>query len=319
MEDDEIPWTRSQTGFSGVDTVLDTSNSTLIVGAMRMTCKKPVAFLFACLLALFATATMARDIGTVVSADAGATLIRLQKSAKLAAGSGISEGDVIVTNRSAQVQLLFLDQTRIAIGPNSRFVVEDITLRSNGTARTFAVSAVEGSFRFITGKSRKSAYAINTPTATMGIRGTAFDFVSRKQRGTDVILFTGEVRLCGRAGNCAMVAGDCMAVRMDGGSNFSAMTKKGQRRDMIAGGFNFVQDQTRLRSDFRTATRSCGRDAVVPREIRQGNREVRPEPPAPEPPAPEPPKPEPPKPEPPKPEPPAPEPPDPDPPGPVVD
>lgn len=256
-----------------------------------MTCKKPFAFVIACFIATMTTGAVAREIGTVVSARPGASLVHLQQQVKLGAGTGISSGDVITTNRNGQVQLLFQDQTRIAIGPNSRFVVEDVALRSNGTARTFAVSAVEGSFRFITGKSRKSAYAINTPTATMGIRGTAFDFAIHGLRGTDVILFTGEIRLCGRAGNCARVTGECTAVRMDGGSNFSAMTKKSEKREMISSGFAFLQDQTRLRPDFRTSTRSCGRDMVMRPPVTQGNREARPNPPAPpEPPTPEPPK-----------------------------
>ena len=85
-------------------------------------------------------------------------------------------GDVITTGATGQVQLLFQDETKIAIGANSQLVIESILFNSSGTASDFTVNAVQGAFRFFSGKSEKSTYAIRTPKATMGIRGTVFDF-----------------------------------------------------------------------------------------------------------------------------------------------
>lgn len=249
---------------------------------------KPFAVAFALLLSV-AGAAAPQEIGRVISADAGASLLRDTQTIRIRSGLGVARGDVIATDRTGQVQVLFGDETRVAVGPNARFVVADVALQPGGTARKFAVSAVEGSFRFITGKSRKSAYAINTPTATMGIRGTVFDFVVHRGQGTDLILFSGEVRMCGRAGGCYRFAGRCQAVRMDTGGTLASVSARREKRDLIARGFTFITDQGQLRPDFRTSVDSCGRDVIArPTAPKAGDREARPEPPRPDPPDPEP-------------------------------
>ena len=255
-----------------------------------MTFKKLIAFIIACHIFILPADAATDDIGKVISVEPGANLIHLQQSAGLVEGVSVSTGDVITTDRNGQVQLLFSDETRVAIGPNSRFVVENVMLNSGGTAKRFAVSAVAGTFRFITGKSRKSVYAINTPTATMGIRGTVFDFVVRKRLGTDLVIFSGEVRMCGRGGNCFKVAGECAAVQMDAGGSFSTVKTSAGKRDLIADGFSFVLDQQQLQPEFRTTVRSCGRDVIgqLPQvrddHVRRQSDPTPPEPPTPEPP-----------------------------------
>lgn len=206
---------------------------------------------------------VAQDIARVVAVSQGAEILRQGRQTALGEGQGVASGDIIVTGRTGQVQLLFDDETRVAIGPNSQFNVTDVRLNAHGTAKTFAVAAVAGTFRFITGKSRKSAYAIDTPTATMGIRGTAFDFVVRRRQGTDLILFSGQVRMCGRAGGCYRVGGICDAVQMDTSGTLGLIAGKDAKQNLIAHGFSFISDEERLLPEFRTAVRSCGRDLVA--------------------------------------------------------
>jgi hypothetical protein len=238
------------------------------------------AFLVALTVAVSAFGAKAESVGLVVKATPGATLSRSGKISDLSDGLGLSAGDIISTNRSGQVQLLFKDETRIAIGPNASLAIDDIRMKQNGTARKFAVSAVAGGFRFLSGHSPKSAYSINTPTATMGIRGTAFDFVVRSRTATDIIIFSGLVRMCGVSGSCFRVTGECSAVRMDNAGTARAIAQSGARRNMISDGFVFVTRQETLSQDFRADLRSCGRDAVVQPAQRHG--EDRPERSAPE-------------------------------------
>lgn len=231
---------------------------------------------------LGAETAMAQDIARVVAVSPGAEIVRQGHQATVGQGQGVASGDVIVTDRRGQVQLLFDDETRVAIGPNSQFNVTDVRLNAHGTAKTFAVAAVAGTFRFITGKSRKSAYAIDTPTATMGIRGTAFDFVVRRREGTDLILFSGQVRMCGRTGGCYKVGGVCDAVQMDQQGTLGLLTSRDAKRDLIARGFFFISDENQLRPEFRTALRSCGRDVVARVPQRKGDAAPRaPSPPSP--------------------------------------
>ena len=68
-------------------------------------------------------------------------------------------------------------------------------VRADGTAGKFAVNALAGTFRFLTGNSEKSAYQIITPTGTLGVRGTKFDFTVDPRTGqTKVVLFEGQVK-----------------------------------------------------------------------------------------------------------------------------
>ena len=55
------------------------------------------------------------------------------------------------------------------------YLIEDYLLRENGSAGKFAINALSGSFRFVTGGAPKDRYVITTPTGTIGVRGTAFD------------------------------------------------------------------------------------------------------------------------------------------------
>jgi hypothetical protein len=228
-------------------------------------------FLVALVVTFSSFGVAAESIGLVVKVTPGATLSRSGKTSDLLGGQSLSAGDVISTNRSGQVQMLFNDETRIAIGPNASLAIDDIRMKQNGTARKFAVSAVAGGFRFLSGHSPKSAYSIKTPTATMGIRGTAFDFVVRNRAATDIIIFSGLVHMCGVSGSCFRVAGECSAVRMNNSGTAHAIVKSSERRNMISDGFLFMTRQESLSQDFRTDLRSCGRDTVVRPAARHGD------------------------------------------------
>lgn len=237
-----------------------------------------VALLFIVSLVFPAAPAIAQQVGSVVRVVQGATLERSGQAVSLRVGQSVESGDVISTDRRGQVQLLFNDDTRIAVGPNSSMAVDDIRFKQNGKARKFAVSAVAGGFRFLSGTSARSAYAISTPTATMGIRGTAFDFVVRNTDGTDLVIFSGLVSMCG-GGGCYQVTGGCDAVRLDARGNFARIEQKKYKRDLIHDGFYFVTEQQRLRPDFRTKVRSCGRDVISKPASKAGDRKPPPEPP----------------------------------------
>ena len=116
------------------------------------------------------------SIGTAVEVHQGATLTSGGTSKQMQSGMEVNSGDTISTDSKGVVQLIFEDGTKIAVGPNARMVIDVSMMRGSKKARNFAVRALGGSFRFISGDSDKGAYKIRTPNATMGIRGTFFDF-----------------------------------------------------------------------------------------------------------------------------------------------
>lgn len=105
----------------------------------------------------------------------------------LEVGSPVYMGDEVRTDGVGEAQLLFEDGTRMVVGPNSSLVLDEFVFRSQAQENSFAVRALGGTFRFISGEQPKDSYLIQTPSATIGVRGTVFDFSVTPQQ-TDVIL-----------------------------------------------------------------------------------------------------------------------------------
>ncbi|MGI1661551.1 FecR family protein [Palleronia sp. KMU-117] len=174
----------------------------------------------------------------------------------LSEGAPVALGDTIATGEGGEAQIIFPDQTRIVVGPNSQLSITRLLFRDNGTARRLSVNAVRGTFRFLSGESPPSAYNIRTPTATMGVRGTEFDFAVAGRDDTDLVVYNGEVRMCGR-GRCARVPGGCQAVRLDRRGVFTQPATVGERDAKLDARFPYVDDQERLRPVFRASTVNC--------------------------------------------------------------
>jgi FecR protein len=216
-----------------------------VIAVRRVTLLGLLLAAFAALPALAAGEPIASAVGVRPSA----TGILAGVTVTLNAQDNLFEGQTIKTTGRGQVQIVFADDTRMVVGPGSTLVIQKILMRNNGTASNFAVSALGGTFRFITGKSNKSAYKIATPTATIGVRGTEFDFTVTNQE-TNVLLYSGAVNVCPTNGNCESVSKKCDV----GESNQSTttVTSGGNTSD-----FQYAQSQSGLQSEFKTDTNDC--------------------------------------------------------------
>jgi len=90
-------------------------------------------------------------------------------------GEEIAPGDRVLT-RSGRAQLAFTDGGFISLQPNSDFGVNEYTFngRNDGSEKG-VFSLLKGALRTVTGligRNKRDAYLMNTPTATIGIRGT---------------------------------------------------------------------------------------------------------------------------------------------------
>ncbi len=89
----------------------------------------------------------------------------------------IYHNEVVETGDESATELVFLDETKLALGPNSRLVLDRFVYDPDPDKASFVMTATAGVFRFVSGKLPKKAYEIHTPTATIGIRGTVFTVV----------------------------------------------------------------------------------------------------------------------------------------------
>lgn len=163
---------------------------------------------------LGATTAMAQNaIGTAVGVTPAATGELGGTRVTLVNGNDLYQGQIIATDAGGEVQIVFVDDTRMVVGPNSILQIETYLLRNANTLENFTANALGGTFRFISGNSSPEAYTIRTPTGTIGVRGTAFDFtVLQLAMGVwqvDVLAYAGIVILCALNGVCTELDATC--------------------------------------------------------------------------------------------------------------
>ena len=212
-----------------------------------------VAFVF-----LLSGVARAEPVAIAVSVTNEAFVERGNRRLKLVPRGQIENGDVVRTGAQSQVEVLFLDRTRVAVGPNARFEISNVELDENRRARRFSLGFLSGAFRFLSGRSDKRIYEISTPTATMGVRGTTFDFTIDNRRQTRVALFDGAVEFCTRRTRCAILQQGCAMVQSVGFGRFEPPETRAVRDTWITTWFPFVVSQRGLDGGFRARTESCG-------------------------------------------------------------
>ncbi len=217
------------------------------------------------------------EIGKVIGVKQGAQITRAGKTQPLRTGMEVASGDSISTDRSGVVQLVFVDETKIAIGPNARMMLDVTMLRGNRKAKSFAVQALGGSFRFISGKSKKRAYSINTPTATMAVRGTTFDLWVVPGTQSAMLVLQGRVEMCGQSGNCREAARQCSLLATTQAGNVGRPIDQESYDEALKNGFPFVQSQEQLLVPLQVDFRGCGTDSL-PLPQRSEARDTRPDP-----------------------------------------
>ena len=109
--------------------------------------------LVALALAALPRTAAAQQIATVVQVAGNAQLSLGGSRFTFASGTRIEQGSVISTAANSTVELTFDDGTNMVVGPNSSLEITEILMTSGSRADRFAVNAVAGSFRFISGNS----------------------------------------------------------------------------------------------------------------------------------------------------------------------
>jgi len=218
-------------------------------------------------------ALAASGSGTALGVDQSARLEDKQGAKTLVVGSDVFIGDRVVTDAKGLVQIRFSDRTKLVVGPRSSLVIEDYLLRDDGSGGKFAINALSGTFRFITGGAPKDRYQITTPTGTIGVRGTAFDLNVHPDHFS-LLLFHGAVEMCNKAGKCVTVDDFC-DVGMADLSNARLLGNTdsfvGAERTSMRGMFPYAVSESDLLGTFWVAqARECLNRAVVPNSTDAG-------------------------------------------------
>jgi len=189
----------------------------------------------------------------------------------LAVGSNVFIGDLVATDATGEAQLLFSDGTRMVVGANSSLVIDELAFGGQAAENKFSVSALGGSFRFISGDSGDSGYSIRTPSATIGVRGTAFDFTVTPGEGTKLMLLEGEATLCdgdsekGEEGDCATAAAPCTVLSSKSGDEVEEI--EDGRAPEIGENFPYVTSEETLLAPFQVPGHGCAGGGLAPRVL----------------------------------------------------
>ncbi len=117
--------------------------------------------------------TPADPIGEVEKVVGTVTVIRNGVSVALNVGDKVYKSDVVQTGADSQLGISFPDGTALNLVANTRMALNDYSYDPNSTSNGAVISLVEGTFSFVAGKVAHSGnMKIDTPVATMGIRGT---------------------------------------------------------------------------------------------------------------------------------------------------
>jgi len=178
----------------------------------------------------------------------------------LAVGSKVFVGDLVTTDAEGQVQLRFSDGTRMIVGPVSLLLIDELRFGGGTGENRFAVHALAGRFRFISGDSGDRGYSIRTPSATISVRGTAFDFTVTPEGETKLLLLEGEARLCpedGEDDNCVTVATPCALAQTDSDEGVEEIEAGNRRVRETRKHFPHLQSDESLLEEFRVAGHGC--------------------------------------------------------------
>jgi hypothetical protein len=210
-------------------------------------------FLIACVAMVVGLPAFAADkIGSVVAVVGTPTASGPNGSRSLKKDSEVFENDTI-TVTSGNAQLILDDGTRIVVGPSSKLLLDQFVRGEKTKAERVAIKGLRGTYRFITGKSDKSAYKISTAHGTIGIRGTAFDFWSRNKTGA--VVLRGKVTLKAVNGPSVDVNSGCQMGEATLGT--AQLLRNKDKTAAIKKNLPFLLDQSSLSRRFRLDATSC--------------------------------------------------------------
>lgn len=250
-------------------------------------------------LAAITTAMAAETAGELKALSGSASAIADHGERALVTGSTVEAGDLVRTSATGEAQILMRDGTRLVVGPNSSMKIDAYELKGGAAADVTAeVAALDGIFRLISDGSGDKGYSIDTPTASIKMSGTAFDFTVDKSGATRLLLIEGEVTMCGTKGarKCETVASPCALLRTEDGNEVTqvgvataAQAGNPPGSGDAAGGasgivdkeilenFRYQRSQAGLRDEFRVAGKPCVEGAtggVAPAALAQPGIEI---------------------------------------------
>ncbi|MBP1735686.1 MAG: putative exported protein [Deltaproteobacteria bacterium] len=124
-----------------------------------------------------ASASADNPAGVVKTIKGAASIVRQEKVVSAAYGQKIFSGDTIKTGPDGSLGIIFEDDTLISLGPNSEIIINEFVFAPAQGNMSIVTRMIKGTVTYLSGiiaKLSPQSVKFETPTATLGIRGTRF-------------------------------------------------------------------------------------------------------------------------------------------------
>ena len=152
------------------------------------------------------------EIGTTVKVVNVVRAKTLNRRLKL--GDNIVYQETVSTGNASAVDILLIDESTLIMGETSELILDRMVYNPNRGVVEGTITAVKGIFRFSTA-GVKMDFTINTPVATIGVRGTEFDVLT-KPTEPEIAGHEGTIEVTSAAGTERVSRGQVYSVNIKG-------------------------------------------------------------------------------------------------------
>lgn len=129
------------------------------------------------LVAGFAQAAVAADVGQIKTAKGGVFVVRGGQEMAAAAGTALLQADRVVTKGDGSAGITFRDNSLLSLGPDSMLDISHFSFEAKDQPDGLEATLHRGTLSAVSGKivaRTPEAMRIRTPTTVLGVRGTEF-------------------------------------------------------------------------------------------------------------------------------------------------
>ncbi len=157
--------------------------------------RRRIGGLVAAIAFAFATGpAAAQEIGAVIDVNPAAFgTPPATQPAELSLGEGVVANELIQTLAGAATRIRFLDHSDLRLGQSSMIVLDRLIYDPDQGVMEFVLGIAVGTARFVSGEVDHERFALHTPVALIGIRGTDFVVVVEQSGRTTVSVLEGAV------------------------------------------------------------------------------------------------------------------------------
>ncbi len=162
----------------------------------------------------------ASPIGAVQEINGGATVTRLDGTVEpIGIGTPIYQGDIVETDESGAVNIMFVDETSFAVSEDARLSIDEYVFDPSTQSGTSNFSVLKGVFVFtsgLIGRDDPDDVLIDTPSGSIGIRGT---IIAGDVNSGEITVIEGAIVLTDFAGNSVTLANQYETARFNPSKN----------------------------------------------------------------------------------------------------